>query len=60
MTVKVERMPAESDAQDLGSTLKKRIKDTIGISVSVEVGEPGTVERSKGKARRVIDLRPKG
>ena len=60
MKVKVERMPAESDAQDLGSALKKRIKDTIGISVSVEVGEPGTVERSKGKARRVIDLRPKG
>ena len=60
MKVKVERMPAESDAQDLGSALKKRIKDTIGISVSVDVGEPGTVERSKGKARRVIDLRPKG
>ena len=60
MKVKVERMPAESSAQDMGSALKNRIKDSIGISVSIDVGEPGTVERSEGKARRLIDLRPKG
>ncbi len=41
-------------------TLSKKIKDTIGISVSVVVGEAGNVERSQGKARRVVDLRPKG
>ena len=60
MKVKVEKMPSATGSQDLGSALKKRIKDTIGISVSIEVGEPGSVERSEGKARRVVDLRPKG
>ena len=33
----------------MGSALKNRIKDTVGISVSIDVGEPGTVERSEGK-----------
>ena len=60
MKVKVEKMPSATGSQDLGSALKNRIKDTIGISVSIEVGEPGSVERSEGKARRVVDLRPKG
>jgi len=60
MKVMVERMPAISGGRDMGSTLKNRIKDTVGISVSIDVGEPGTVERSEGKARRVIDLRLKG
>ena len=60
MKVKVEKMPSATGSQDPGSALKKRIKDTIGISVSIEVGEPGSVERSEGKARRVVDLRPKG
>ena len=60
MKVKVEKMPSATGSQDLGSALKKRIKDTIGISVSIEVGEPGSVERSEGKARRIVDLRPKG
>ena len=60
MKVKVEKMPSATGSQDAGSALKKRIKDTIGISVSIEVGEPGSVERSEGKARRVVDLRPKG
>ena len=60
MKVKVERVPAVSGARDMGSVLKNRIKDTVGISVSIDVGEPGTVERSEGKARRVIDLRLKG
>tara|TARA_B100001057_G_scaffold488393_1_gene572676 strand:- start:1833 stop:3134 length:1302 start_codon:yes stop_codon:yes gene_type:complete len=60
MDVKVERIPTASGAQDASSELKKRIKDTIGISVSIDLGEPGTIERSEGKARRVIDLRHKG
>ena len=33
------------------------IKNTIGVSAAVVVGEPGSVERSQGKARRVVDLR---
>ncbi len=60
MKIKVERTPASSGAQDVGTSIKNRIKETIGISVSIDVGEPGAVERSQGKARRVIDLRHKG
>jgi phenylacetate-CoA ligase len=35
------------------------IKAYIGISATVQVLEPGTIERSQGKAKRVIDRRPK-
>ena len=33
------------------------IKATIGVSTSVVVRDPGAIERSAGKARRVIDKR---
>ena len=36
------------------------IKNTIGISARVKAVAPETLERSLGKARRVIDKRPKG
>lgn len=39
--------------------LTKRIKDAVGISCEIEVGDPGAVARSQGKAVRVIDNRPK-
>ena len=37
-----------------------RIKDTIGLTTRVVVEPPGGIERSVGKARRVIDRRPNG
>ena len=40
--------------------LVKRIKDVVGISTEVIVGDPGAVERSQGKARRVVDNRDRG
>jgi phenylacetate-CoA ligase len=43
-------------AKDLGA----RIKQTIGISVAVEVSDVGGVARSEGKAVRIVDQRPKG
>ena len=39
--------------------LAHMIKSNIGSSASVLVLEPGQIERSQGKARRVIDNRPK-
>ena len=39
--------------------LADRIRSQVGISSEVKVGEPGSIERSAGKARRVLDLRPK-
>ncbi len=42
-----------------GVSLARLIKDNIGSSAKVTVTEPGGVERSQGKARRVIDKRPR-
>ena len=40
--------------------LSAQIKQTIGISVKVEVMDVGGVARSEGKAVRILDKRPKG
>jgi phenylacetate-CoA ligase len=37
--------------------LQGSIKATIGLAVQVEVCDPGAIERSAGKARRVVDRR---
>ncbi|MEP3844214.1 MAG: phenylacetate--CoA ligase PaaK [Paracoccaceae bacterium] len=61
MRVHVECLPNAADETDraaAASALTKRIKDIVGVSTVVDVGSPGTVERSQGKARRVIDNRP--
>ncbi|GGX68509.1 phenylacetate-coenzyme A ligase [Tateyamaria omphalii] len=39
--------------------LMKQIKDMVGISTDVIVGDPGSVARSQGKAVRVVDNRDK-
>lgn len=36
-----------------------RIKDTIGLTTKVVIEAPGAVERSAGKARRLVDRRPR-
>lgn len=56
MKVRVEHLPG-SDGSELGSVLQKQVKDIIGISARVEVGDPGSVPRSEGKAVRVVDNR---
>ncbi len=63
MRVFVEAMPSAAD--NLSKTaaarmLTKHIKDMIGVSVEVIVGDPGEVERSQGKAKRVVDSRGAG
>jgi phenylacetate-CoA ligase len=45
--------------QRLAEELQGRIKATIGISTHVRVCDPGSLERSAGKAQRVIDKRPR-
>jgi phenylacetate-CoA ligase len=59
LTVRIERHEHASDvASDIASALLiHRIKDLIGSSVSVLIVEPGTLERSTGKHKRVYDLR---
>lgn len=39
--------------------LAGRVKRTVGISIKVDVADPGGVARSQGKAVRIIDNRPK-
>ena len=61
MNVLVETLPDSSSVEDKEASrrdLAIKIKETIGISVSIHVGDPRSVERSQGKARRVVDLRP--
>jgi phenylacetate-CoA ligase len=59
LAVRVERrVDANSpDAAAAGEQLSRLIKNTIGISVTVDVLEPDGVERSMGKMRRVVDQR---
>jgi phenylacetate-CoA ligase len=61
LTVKVECSTASardaSTRDRLGQQLAAAIKSYIGISAVVQVPEPGVLERSAGKARRVIDYR---
>jgi phenylacetate-CoA ligase len=59
LTVAVERR-AGSDpagAETAGRQLAAAVKNTIGVTVNVEVIEPDGVERSMGKMRRIVDRR---
>ncbi len=44
---------------DAAAALGAQIKQTIGISVTVDVADVGGVARSEGKAVRIVDKRPK-
>jgi phenylacetate-CoA ligase len=59
LTVKVERRAEASvaAAEAAGKDLATLIKNTIGVSVAVDVIEPDGVERSMGKMRRIVDQR---
>jgi len=59
MTVIVERSASAggADADAAGERLARRIKDLIGVSCAVRVLAPGAIERSLGKAKRVVDRR---
>jgi phenylacetate-CoA ligase len=59
LAVHVEAADAEAFAigAKAATMLVEQVKAMIGISVRVEVREPGSIERSIGKAKRVIDKR---
>lgn len=63
LTVRVEAAPeaaAHEARMILAERLQHHIKSVIGVTCTVEVVEPGAIERSIGKAKRIVDLRPKG
>src|ERR1700761_4355885 len=61
LAVHVECRPgtAGSDAAEAGAPLPARVKNTIGVTVTTSVEAPGTIERSMGKMRRIVDHRPR-
>jgi phenylacetate-CoA ligase len=62
MQVLCELLPAHAstDRAQIAGALQSRIKTMIGVSTTVSVGAPESIERTLvGKARRVIDKRPK-
>jgi phenylacetate-CoA ligase len=61
LTVAVEARPEEWGANLAGeeAELIARIKQHVGVSTTVTVLAPGSIERSVGKARRVLDRRPR-
>lgn len=64
VTLKVETVP-EFDfdeirkIEDLQKRINSELKSNLQVSVDVNVVEPKSIERSEGKARRVIDERGK-
>ncbi|MBW8818250.1 MAG: AMP-binding protein, partial [Streptomyces sp.] len=61
LTVRAEARPdATPETRDAAArTIATAVKDGIGVSVAVEIVEPESLERSVGKIRRIVDLRPR-
>ena len=63
MTVHVEATLEAGEAAARAASAKElahHIKSVVGISTRIDVRDPGGVPRSEGKAKRVVDNRPKG
>ncbi|MEV7995410.1 phenylacetate--CoA ligase PaaK [Streptomyces sp. NPDC086077] len=60
LTVRAEARPGATAGtrDDSARAITAAVKDGIGVSVTVEIVEPGSLERSVGKIRRIVDLRP--
>jgi phenylacetate-CoA ligase len=48
---------AATERDAIGAAISARVKDIVGVTAAVRLVSAGTMERSLGKARRVIDLR---
>jgi len=65
LDVLVERRPGSPGPLSVAAStaieedVERLIKGYIGVTTKVRVVEPGTVQRSQGKAVRVIDKRPR-
>ena len=61
LTVKVETRPGlapdSASARQAAQHLQRDVKVFVGTSIQVELLAEGGVERSMGKAKRVVDLR---
>ena len=59
LTVQVEAHESvpSLDRPALAERLERLVKSRVGVSVAVEVLDPGALERSLGKAKRIADRR---
>ncbi|MGZ4135405.1 MAG: phenylacetate--CoA ligase family protein, partial [Tumebacillaceae bacterium] len=44
-------------SKDLGNRLRHQLKDALGVSLGLQLHQPGTIARSEGKAVRIVDQR---
>ena len=56
LTVRVEERVGGAPV-DAGDRLRELVKENVGVSVACEVVAAGSLERSQGKAQRVVDQR---
>ena len=54
-----ERGMSDDERRAVAAQTERRIKDRFGVTASVTIEPPGAIERTDGKAKRVLDLRPK-
>jgi phenylacetate-CoA ligase len=59
LTVRCEPAGDGVDGADLRTRIAHALRERTGISITVELLEPGAVPRSEGKAVRVVDRRPR-
>ncbi|MDF0603066.1 phenylacetate--CoA ligase [Psychromarinibacter sp. C21-152] len=62
MAVHVECTPERASAEARAATaaeLRHHVKSVLGVTARIEVHNPEAVARSEGKAKRVVDNRPK-
>jgi phenylacetate-CoA ligase len=60
LTIRVEARAAHASVEDRAAhaqALGALVKQSIGVTVNVDVVEPESIERSLGKAKRLVDLR---
>jgi phenylacetate-CoA ligase len=55
--LKTELPERATDRETIAHAVSLRIKDLVGVTARVQLVDPGTIERSLGKAKRVVDLR---
>ena len=47
----------DTERRAIATAVAARIKDLVGVTSVVRLVEPGSIERSLGKAKRVVDMR---
>jgi phenylacetate-CoA ligase len=57
LTVQAELRPGEDGGERLHAFVEERLGRALGINARVQLGAPGAIPRSEGKALRVVDRR---